>query len=253
MTMEIVDTVGGREYEFKIDAYTPDTLPMARLAEYMADLARLLGEAADVHFVRLDEGSAKLIHRIEGVAVPKVRERVKRAHRGDGPVEAVRAIQGINKLLREDNGTGVLVESHGAEIIRFPGREEAQEDFFVTMTEEGSLDGTVVRLGGLQEWVPVHLEESPGRVHTVLSKRAMAKALATHLWTSRVRVHGEGTWLRSYGGKWTLNRFYALRFDILDDVPLGELVAELREIKGSEWQGYPDPWAELKRIRHGEP
>lgn len=253
MTIEIVDTAGGREYAFKIDAYTPDTLPMARLAEYMADLARLLGETADVHFVRLDEGSAKLIHRIEGTAVPKVRERVRRAHRGDGPLEAVRAIRGINKLLREDNGTGVLIEGRGAEIIRFPGREEAAEDFFVTMTEEGSLDGTVVRVGGLQEWVPVHLEESQGRVQTVLSKRSMAKTLAAHLWTGRVRVHGEGTWLRGFGGKWTLDRFYVHGFDVLDDTPLGEVVAQLREVGGSEWQTYADPWAELRRIRHGEP
>ena len=32
------------EHRFVIDAYTPDTLPMVRLAEYMADVAHLLGE-----------------------------------------------------------------------------------------------------------------------------------------------------------------------------------------------------------------
>ncbi len=33
----------GCEYRFVIEAYSPDTLPMSRLAEYMAALAQLLG------------------------------------------------------------------------------------------------------------------------------------------------------------------------------------------------------------------
>ena len=40
-------------YRLKIDAYTPETMPMGRLAEYMADLAVILGERAAVHFVQL--------------------------------------------------------------------------------------------------------------------------------------------------------------------------------------------------------
>jgi len=52
----------GRELlEFVIDAYSPETLPMSRLAEYMAQLATLLGEKDHVHFVEL----AALIHAVE--------------------------------------------------------------------------------------------------------------------------------------------------------------------------------------------
>ena len=54
-----------REYRFVIDAYRPDTLPMARLAEYMGELARLLGRLDQVHFVRLEEGSTALVQRVE--------------------------------------------------------------------------------------------------------------------------------------------------------------------------------------------
>jgi hypothetical protein len=31
----------GAEYRFKIDAYTPNTIPMARLSQYMAELAHM--------------------------------------------------------------------------------------------------------------------------------------------------------------------------------------------------------------------
>jgi hypothetical protein len=242
----------GREYTLKIDAYSPQTMPMARLAEYMADLARLLGEEKSVHFVRLDTGSSALVHNIEGEAVPKVRERVTRARRGDGPVEAVRAIRTINKRLREDNGTGVLVETPGAEIIRFPGRDEHPEEFYATVTEEGTLDGVVVRVGGLQDWVPVHLEDTPGRVLTTLGRRDVAKRMAAHLWGPRVRVQGVGTWSRGFRGSWLLERFYVRTFETLDDASLSEVVADLQAIEGSEWPTLPDAWAELERIRHGD-
>ncbi len=56
------------EFRLKIDAYSPKTIPMASLASYMNDLARLLGELASVHFVRLEEGSTVLVHE----AVPDV-------------------------------------------------------------------------------------------------------------------------------------------------------------------------------------
>ncbi|MFZ0864037.1 MAG: hypothetical protein ABR881_23780 [Candidatus Sulfotelmatobacter sp.] len=32
-----------REYRFEIDAFTPATIPMARLAEYVSDLAKIFG------------------------------------------------------------------------------------------------------------------------------------------------------------------------------------------------------------------
>jgi hypothetical protein len=54
-----------REYRLRIDAFTPETLPMSRLAEYMADLATLLGEQERVHFARLENGSTALVHTIE--------------------------------------------------------------------------------------------------------------------------------------------------------------------------------------------
>ncbi len=53
------------EYRFVIDAYSPETLPMSRLAEYMTDLARLFGTAERVHFVRLEAGSTVLVQRVE--------------------------------------------------------------------------------------------------------------------------------------------------------------------------------------------
>jgi hypothetical protein len=64
------------QYRFTIaDSFTPDTLPMERLGEYVAALAKLLGERTNVHFLGVEAGSAVLVATIDPPAQPTVRER----------------------------------------------------------------------------------------------------------------------------------------------------------------------------------
>lgn len=238
------------EYRFKIDAYTPETIPMARLAEYMHDLSVLLGEREAVHFVKLRRGSTVLVHRIEREAVPKVEDRVAGVRSGEGPPDALQAERSINRRLRDDNASGVLVRGTRATIIKFPGREEAES--FGTFVEEGSIDGVVIRIGGESDPCPVHLQ-SLDETQTYLCDvdRSIARALAAYLFDREVRVRGVGRWQRDENGVWSLERFRIRSFDPLDNLPLTAVVANLRAIPGSEWPSLDDPWAELDRIRNG--
>jgi hypothetical protein len=79
-------------------------MPMARLAEYLAELALMLGERPAVHFVRVEAGSITVVHTVEAEAIPKVRERVQTVGSGTAPPDAMRAYRSINKMLRDDNG-----------------------------------------------------------------------------------------------------------------------------------------------------
>jgi len=241
------------EYRFKMDAYTPETIPMARLAEYMRDLAILLGEREAVHFVKVRKGSTILVHKIEREAVSKVEERVASVRSGSGPPDALQAERSINRRLRDDNASGVLIRGARATIIRFPGRE-AGELSFGTFLEEGSIDGIVIRIGGETDPCPVHLQ-SLDETQTYLCDvdRSMARALAAYLFDREVRVRGVGRWQRDENGVWSLERFRIRSFDPLDDLPLRAVVANLRTIAGSNWPKLDDPWAELDRIRNGSP
>ncbi len=69
------------EYRLKIDAFGVASLAMARLAEHMSELARLLGEQEHVHFSHLESGSAVLVANIEDPAVLKVGERLQAKRR----------------------------------------------------------------------------------------------------------------------------------------------------------------------------
>jgi hypothetical protein len=238
------------EYRFVIDAYTPQTIPMGRLAEYMRELAEVLGEHNAVHFKRLEAGSTVLVSKIEREAVPKVRARVVAVRRGEAPREALRAYKAINKLLREDNGVGALKDDKaGATIIRFPGRDEAEEKF-PSVHEHGSVDGVIVRIGGADETVHITLQvDGQEQVSGCYTNRLLGKQLAHKLFEP-VRLFGRGRWSRDNEGQWTLVSFKVESFDPLSDMPLSAALTDLRAI--------PNDWDEasltqLALIRHGPP
>jgi hypothetical protein len=224
---------GAQELRFYVRAYSPDTMPMARLAEYLAELAAILGEPHAVHFVRLEAGSTAVVHKVEKEAAPKVLGRAEAVRRGDGPPEAMKAYRRINTLMRDDNASGALSETSGAVIIDFPGREETRPEFSY-LTQQGSLDGEVIRVGGVATAVPVLIRESGRVLGGCYADRRLAKQLARRLFEP-VRLFGTGRWNRTEMGGWELERFNIDHFQELSDEPLSSVVAALRAVPGSDW------------------
>jgi hypothetical protein len=237
----------GTEYRFRIDAYTPETMPMARLAEYMAELALLLGEPTAVHFKRLARGSTVLVNTVEREAAPKVRQRTSAVRRGDGPQEALRAFKTLNKYLREDNAVGTLREKKTtAVVLRFPGRLTPEERF-TAVRQYGSIDGVINRIGGKDETIHVSLEMDGKQISGCYTNKTVAKELRHHLFDT-VRLHGRGKWNRDGEGNWSLEDFKIESFEALKEVPLSQALAELRSIP-TEWTD--ESHDELHVIRHG--
>jgi len=133
---------------------------MSRLAEYMQYLAILLGEKTHVHFVRLEEGSTMLVQRVDPQSVPKVRARVNAIDvtNEEGPEDALCAFKALDHCLAEDNTVGRLYQDDGAEILYFPGCERAKPLTFGVSNQPGTLDGVLIKIGGKDETVPVHLQ-----------------------------------------------------------------------------------------------
>jgi hypothetical protein len=236
------------EYRFTIDAYTPDTLPMARLAEYMTELAKVLGEPKSVHFRKLEPGSTVLVHQIEREAVPKVRERATAVRRGDGPSEATRAFRTLNRLLRDDDAIGVLRDDKArpAVILRFPGREEVEEKF-VSVRQSGSIDGEVIWVGGADQTAHVTLVSEGQQISGCYTTRAIAKELARKIYEP-VRLFGKGRWNRDGEGAWTLIDFKIESFEELKSTALSDVLSELRAIP-TEWDD--ESFDELGTLRNG--
>lgn len=224
----------GEEFRFKIDAYSPDTMPLERLAEYLADLAVLLGETKSVHLIRLERGSVVPVLKVEREAAPKVRDRVQKVAWGAGPAEALRAFRKINQRLRDDNATGLLQERTGAEVIRFPGREDDTGEGFVALRQHGTIDGEVIRIGGKAALIPVTLQSEDQTFSYCFARRPVAKELGHKLFEP-VRLFGTGRWTRNRHGVWDLDHFVIDRFEVLSDEPLSSVLTELRAIPGGDW------------------
>jgi hypothetical protein len=237
----------GRQYRFKIDAFSVDSIPMARLAEYMAQLAKLLGETERVHFSHLEEGSAVLVSSIEDTAVPKVAERLVAVRNGAAPKEVMSVYKTLDTMLAKDNAVGVLA-GEGAEVIPFPGRSRPKPVRYGPFRERGSLDGMLIRLGGRDETIPVLLQDGEALLNCETS-REIAKRLAPHYLGAPLRVHGNGKWVREEDGTWKLQQFYIDDFEVLDDSPLMDVVEKLRAVEGSTWGERSDAMSDILGLR----
>lgn len=225
---------------------------MARLAEYMRDLAGLLGEKEHVHFLRLEPGSTTLVQRVDVESAPKVHALLTSLNvaEGEGAEEALRAFKALDRRLAEDNAMGRLYAEDGAEIIHFPGCEKQRPPTFGAFNQAGSLDGMLIKIGGKDDTVPVHLQEG-SVTHICNATRDLARRFAPYLFTATLRVQGAGRWERDAEGGWHLKRFNIADFEVLEDEALSSVVERLRQVPGNAWRDIDDPYAELRRLRQG--
>jgi hypothetical protein len=233
-------------YKFKIDVYTPDTLPMARCASYLTELANILGETSSVHFVKVMPGTTQLVHKIDIEAVPKIKERTAAVKNGIGTVNQMQAYRRVNTMLREDNGSGAYMKGK-SKLLSFPGKKK-DIPRFTPIQQVGEIDGEVIRIGGSKEMVHITLSSEGNETSGINTKRSIAKELGKHLF-EQVRLFGNGRWERDIDGVWNLIGFTVDRFEVLEEIPLSQTVLALRGLKG-EWK--KDVISEILESRHSE-
>lgn len=240
------------QYVFHIsDSYTPETIPMERLAEYMAALAKLLGEAASVHFTEVFDASTALRADVDSPAQPKVHERISGLRTGDPAPDVAKAFNVLDEMLRKDNAFGSLTDGGrpGGVVIPFPGKRKPQPAPFGPFRQEGSLDGRVHRIGGKDATKHVAIGDG-SREFNLTTNEALALELRHHLFGETLRFHGTGTWYRQADGEWDLRSFKVTSFETLQDLPLQDVIARLRSVP-SELRKLDDPSKQLLEDRYG--
>ena len=236
------------ELRFKIDAYSPKTIPMERLGEYLAALGAMLGETDDVHFERLVPGSTCILHRVEGEAAPKVEQRISELRTGTADVVHINAYKRINDLLKADNASGNLTREDGTgQVLVFPGKNALEPARPEVVVQPGTIDGIVIRLGGKDATVPVLVQDGSS-TYKCTTTRELARSLGHHLFGRELRFMGEAKWMRHESGAWSLDHFTIADFIELDDTPLTDIVAQLRGMPG-DWGTNGDAFDELRHMR----
>ena len=241
------------EYRFKIDAYSPDTMPLSVLIEYLKDATELLGEDNGTHLIRIEKGSTCPVIKIDDEAIPKVHKRVEDIITGDAPPKAIEAFNRLTQRLRNDNAkSGGIIAPNGDKLIMFPVHESPPLGYG-PFNQQGVIDGIPVMIGGTREQVPIHLEGRGGETYVCHTSRAIAKRIAAHFFTTIIRADGIGRWVRHPEGQWEMKTFKINDFMPLTDeadISLRKSIAKIRAIP-AKWKELSDPVAELKRIRYG--
>lgn len=235
----------GTEISWTLSGRAPDRFPMSRLAEYMKELAAMFGEDQNVHFVRLEEGSIRLVAKIDaGVASQRVQSRVIAVRDGRAPEPAMRAFRRVDDMVGEDGGPARL--SYGAGVVlRFPGRSTA-EVRSVSITERGAVTGRLYAL----------MEEPAGQLRARIRPNGDNYVPCTaeprvgrelrNFFMDAVRAYGLGTWTRAVDGEWNCRSLHVESVQPVKDVSLREAINSLRAIE-ADWPSDPlADWGSLE-------
>ncbi|MHB8285954.1 MAG: hypothetical protein ACYDD1_14930 [Caulobacteraceae bacterium] len=238
-------------YLLKIEGVHPPELPLARFLEYIEAIGALLGVGAGAHLVGIRDESAGAAIFIDPPAVPKAERRVSDAILGLGPKRFVGSFRRLEGLAQNDNLPVRLVRFDGSEVFHIAVLPQ-QEAEIGPIRQQGFLQGHVTGVVGSDDTKHIRLQDGTKTYSGIEAKKDLAAKLGHHLFVPTVRLSGSGFWTRRPGAGWQLDRFVATDFEILDDRPLLDVVADLRAVGASEWGRAPDPWRELERIRSGE-
>lgn len=240
------------EYRFTIDAYSPKTIPMSRLVDYMALLADLYGNDAYVHFDRLEPGSTQVVSRVEREAIPKVAERVHESASPGGARELRKLYKRLDTLVRSDNAVGQIKRRQSgspssAQIVYFPGRDLKGQKYG-PFNQPAVIDGVIFRIGGKDTTAHALIEDAEGNVIPGEMNRDLAKQIGRYLYES-LRFDGEARRRRLENGEWDLLGFKIKSFIPHPESTLIDSINRLRQIPGSEWSALDDPIGTLHAER----
>jgi hypothetical protein len=249
-----------KKFKFKITGkvqeaeVTPLTLPMARLAEYLIDLADVLGHKDGVHLVAVEEGSAQPVVWIDPLVYSAAIAQMQSAQIGMGPKEANNGYKRLDTRLRVDQGSADFLDADSeAKIFEFPGIKRMNSVPIRGIREQASVTGELRRVGGLDKTIHLCLKRADGEVVYVESDEAFAKQMEGFLF-NYIRINGVATWSRDENGTWICDRFRAQSFDPIPLVnePFETTLDKLKSLPGNRWPEVDDPYEELRKLRHGK-
>lgn len=215
------------EYPFRIIGPKPETIPTARFAQYVAELAKLLGAAESVHFKEILDKSVSIVAIADEQAVATISPRIREAAQNDNSAEAAGPWRKLNELLAEDGWTAELPLPKGGEVIAFPGASKASKVIRV-VNQHTSVQGRLIRIEGAGDRVKIGLEID-GDLNARISIDAVHAISLAKLFHQYVRVSGDGRWRRDTAGKWFLDNLNAASFEVLEDLSLSETLKKVRE------------------------
>jgi len=217
-------------FEFTVPGYTPETMPLDRLIEYLNQLMVILGNPSDLHLVDIKRSSTKPVLVMPHHAAVKAKQRARETWEGGGSVRARQAYQRIRRMVSDDGGKPAILTTRQATILEFPSVDLGADQEISSVRQSSSISGELIRVGGDGEFDQVLLKDLSGEVVSgCFATKEVAKQLAKCL-HEQVRLSGIASWHRDRQGVWQIARMKVQTFETLDASTISEA---LKEIQGA--------------------
>jgi hypothetical protein len=231
------------EFLFEIDVPARN-LPMSRLAEYVSELAVMLGQEEHVHLIEIREASTVLVPFVDDIAFQKVQRQVLAVKNQSAPNRAMASYAAIDAKLADDGATAVLRAPYGT-VIQFPGVAKPVLEDLGPVMEPEIIDGEIIQIGGRDETISVYLRDKQ-QTHICTTTRDKGRDLARFIF-QQVRVIGQGEWIRA-NDRWKRIRFVIESWRPLVEQSLETVIQQLRDVPTPNIDNI-DPLAILAELR----
>lgn len=218
------------ELEFVIPAFTPETMPLPRLLEYLEEIATVVGVAKDMHLIRIEESSTRPVFKIPRPTAALARQQADAVRQGRGTPAQRGAFDRIRQMVRHDGGEPANLKDRSGVILSFFPLE-SPDAVVATVRQPTSFDGELTRIGGAGEYSAVQMRDAAGKIYSGFSaSRSTAKAMCSLLFEP-LRVTGTGTWERTRNGAWNLSKMLISSFERIEDEAAEEVMRRLGAVK----------------------
>ena len=235
--------VDNTTYTFKIEDFTPESMPFGRLVEYYLEIKRMLGVADNLHLVDVVESSHGSAFKIDRNHETALARRLMEINDGTAPKSAANARDAINAMLREDGTSGSFYDSNGVNVVPFPGKLSA-EISQIRVRGAASFVGELYHIAGTKDDAKVRISTDAYGVVFCATSKDVAKALRDFLFED-VKVSGRGMWAKTEDGKWDIDNFIIADFAPVKKESLRQSVDRLRGMR-IDWPD--DPLGEIAKI-----
>jgi hypothetical protein len=237
------------QYTFKIEGFTPETMPFGRLIDYYAQLKQMLGLSEHLHLVSVFKSSHGSCLAVDGAVQRRIDERLLKIKDGSAPKHALRARDQINFMLKEDGASAEFYGPDRINVVPFLGKK-SDDDAIYRICDKAIISGEVHQIAVSKNDVKLRVATETFGVVYCLAPRHMAVALRDFL-DEKITITGRGTWKRMTDGAWTVNDVTITDFQPVPKGSLRETIDKLR-LLDVDWP--EDVLGEIDRIneRGGE-
>lgn len=240
-------------YMLRIMGRNPDQFPMDRVGAYISAFAELLGPENLPTFGGIKKASTGLKAKVPDSREHYARARIVQA-RDEPSSRPGRAMGRLQQMIDQDNVRQAQVLDRTNNVVYLFEGKNVPDAKTPTIHQIAPVDGMVTGIVGADDTMHLHLRDYLDRdIRILVRDEQIARDLLTYFRRGIVRVLVSGSWKRSdFGWVPETSKCTAVSFEVLEDTPISEVLAQFSAVPGNGWLDMEDAQRFLSDLRGNE-